>query len=452
MPKIKKCGRMFCMKILRVLFLALFSLKLFGMEIVMVHAFDGFLEEKFSEIVEEFNQKPDHLKIKLKQVKNYKVAYEEGLIAHKKGEGPHILQVYEVATLSMMLEEENYVPIGDLLSKYQSHFNPDLYIDVVRKFYSAPNGNMLSLPWNASTGVLFYNKTAFEKAGLDPEKPPATWPELEKMGERLHQVGYYGYTTAWPAAYHLEHVSCWHDIPFATHHNGFDGIGARLQCFQSGQKFHVGKVAEWSQKGIFSYSGRYTEEPERRFAAGECAILLQGANRLPLLQRRCDFEIGVGFIPYWPHLTEKPHTLNIGGSSFWVLKGFSDEEYKTIADFLIYLSSVEVQKKWHQATGYLPITNEAYFETKKEGFYQNHKAAEIAILEVLGNPPTEYSWGVRLGNYVKVRDILIDHLEKAFTGEMSAEEALDQGVIEGNKLLEAFEKEASKKNQLKARL
>ena len=79
------------MKILRILFLTFFSMKLFGLEIVMVHAFDGFLEEKFSEIVEEFNQKPNHFKIKLKQVKNYKVAYEEGILAHKKGEGPHIL-------------------------------------------------------------------------------------------------------------------------------------------------------------------------------------------------------------------------------------------------------------------------------------------------------------------------------------------------------------------------
>ena len=182
------------------------------MEIVMVHAFEGFLEEKFSEIVKEFNEKFDHHRVKLQQAKNYKEAYEEGMAAHKKGKGPHVLQVYEVATLSMMLQEENYIPIGDLLNQYQSHFDPDRYIDVVRKFYSAPNGKMLSLPWNASTGVLFYNKTAFKKAGLDPEKPPATWPELEKMGKKLYQAGYSGFTTAWPAAYHLEHLSCWHDI------------------------------------------------------------------------------------------------------------------------------------------------------------------------------------------------------------------------------------------------
>lgn len=432
------------MKVFGVLLSLLFSCNLWAEEIVMVHAFDGFLNEKFTEIVEEFNHRSQTTHVTLKQVKDYKVAYEEGIKSHQEGKGPHILQVYEVATLSMMLDEGRFVPVGDLLKQFETSFDSGVYIDVVRKFYSAPNGKMLSLPWNASTGILFYNKEAFKKAGLDPEKPPRTWPEFEKMGRKLKEAGYIGYTTAWPAAYHLEHFSCWHDIPYATHENGFKGIEARLDFNHPEQKFHIGKVAEWSKEGIFSYSGRYSEEPERRFAEGECAILMQGANRLPLLKRKCNFDIGVGFMPYWPHLTDKPHTLNIGGSSFWALSGFSKEEYQSIAEFFTYLSSSDAQKKWHQATGYLPITYQAYFESKKEMFYESHPAAEIAVLEVMGNRPTDHSWGLRLGDYVNVRDVIVDYLEKAFSGEMDADEALDQAVIEGNKRLNNFEKEQPK--------
>lgn len=433
------------MKIFGIFLTLLFSWNLWTNEIVMIHAFDGFLNEKFSEIVDDFNRQSKTTHVTLKQVKNYKVAYEEGIKSHKEGKGPHILQVYEVATLSMMLNEGCFVPVGDLLKQFETSFDPNVYIDVVRKFYSAPNKKMLSLPWNASTGILFYNKEAFKKAGLDPEKPPQTWPELERMGRKLKEAGYIGYTTAWPAAYHLEHLSCWHDIPFATHENGFKGIAARLDCNHPEQKFHIGQVARWNKEGIFSYSGRYTEEPERRFANEECAILMQGANRLPLLQRKCNFEIGVGFMPYWPHLTDKPHTLNVGGSSFWALSGFSKEEYYSIGEFFSYLSSTEVQKNWHQATGYLPITYQAYFETKKEKFYESHPAAEIAVLEVMGNHPTDHSWGIRLGDYVHIRELIIDYLEKAFSGEMDAGEALDQAVLEGNKLLEKFEKTNSEK-------
>ncbi|MCB1116154.1 MAG: extracellular solute-binding protein [Chlamydiia bacterium] len=426
----------------RFTFLFFFCLAMNGWaaDIVVVHAFDGFLKEQFTEIVEAFNAQSEKSHVTPSQAKNYKEAFEEGIAAHRLGKGPHILQVYEVATLSMMLQEDLYIPVSDLLEQFHACFDQGVYIDVVRKFYSAPNGKMLSLPWNASTGIVFYNKEAFRKAGLDPNVPPKTWPDLEKMGRKLKGAGYIGYTTAWPAAYHLEHLSCWHDIPFATEENGFKGIHARLFCNHPEQVFHIDQVAKWSKEGIFSYSGRFTETPEDRFAKGECAILMQGANRLPILKKKCPFEIGVGFMPYWPHLTEKPHTLNIGGSSFWALQGFSNDDYRSMAEFFTYLSKTEVQKKWHQATGYLPITEAAYEETKKEGFYVVHPAAEIAVLEVMENAPTPHSWGIRLGNYVEVRDLIIDALEKAFSGEMSAQEALDQAVAEGNKRLETFEK------------
>lgn len=413
---------------------------MFATEIVVWHAFDGFLGEKFSEIINEFNAQPGHPHVKLVRKENYQIAFEEGIETHQRGEGPHVLQVYEVATLSMMLKENTYIPVGELMQRYHHRFDPDIYIDAVRKFYSAPNGKMLSLPWNASTGILFYNKKAFAEAGLDPEVPPKTWPELERMAKALKKKGYVGFTTAWPAAYHLEHVSCWHDLPYASHQNGFGGLGARLNFHKGPALFHISKVAKWSKEGLFSYSGRYTAEPERRFAEGECAMLLQGGNRLALLERQSDFEIGVGYIPYWPHLIDQPANLNIGGASFWVLNGFSEEEYRGIVELFFYLSSTEVQAEWHQATGYLPITDAAYYLTKKKGFYETHPASEITVLEVFKNRPGEHSYGMRLGNYVEIRDNIIDHLEKAFSGEVTAEEALNQAAAEGNILLEQFEK------------
>ncbi len=164
---------------LLVLFFILFSTSRFATEIVVWHAFDGFLEEKFSEIIEGFNAQPRHPHVKLIRKKNYQVAFEEGVEAHQRGKGPHVLQVYEVATLSMMCRENTYIPVGELMQRYHHRFDPGIYIDSVRKFYSAPNGKMLSLPWNASTGILFYNKRAFAEAGLDPEVPPQTCRNLK---------------------------------------------------------------------------------------------------------------------------------------------------------------------------------------------------------------------------------------------------------------------------------
>jgi len=431
------------MKTLLILVTCVFCWHLSAKEIVLWHAFDGFLEEKFCEIVEDFNQQTSQFRIVPMHKGNYKQVYEQGIKSFKEGNHPHILQVYEVATLSMMLQKDIYIPVGQLMSKYDRRFDPDIYMDVVRKFYSDPNGKMLSLPWNASTGVLFYNKEAFRQAGLDPEHPPRTWPELEFMCKKLQQKEYIGFTTAWPAAYHLEHLCCWHDLPYGSHANGFKGLNARLIFNRAPQVFHLSKLAEWEKSGLYSYSGRYSDEPERRFAKGECAMLLQGANRLPLIKRESSFEIGVGFMPYWPHLTENPHSLNIGGSSFWVMQGFSDEEYRGIVQFFEYLSKVEVQADWHQSTGYLPITDAAYYLTKKKGFYIDNPAAEIVVLEVMQGHVTKHSYGVRFGNYIEVREVIMDYLEKAINGEISPQDALDGAVKEGNLLLEAFQKEHS---------
>ena len=93
-------------------------------DIELWHAFDGFLEEKFAELVDEFNAQGGHSQIRLVQKENYKVTYEEGVVAHREGKGPQILQVYEVATLSMMLDEGAYVPVGDLMQKYHHRFDP----------------------------------------------------------------------------------------------------------------------------------------------------------------------------------------------------------------------------------------------------------------------------------------------------------------------------------------
>lgn len=409
-------------------------------QLVLWHAFDGFLEEQFKKIVEDFNFQSGTYFVVPVRKGNYKEVYERGLSAYLDGKPPHILHIYEVATSSAMQTPNFFWPVDDLMRSFHRSFDPDVYIDAVRTFYCCPNGKMLSLPWNASTGALFYNKKAFAEAGLDPNAPPKTWEEIETFSLKLAAKGYTGFTTAWPAAYHLEHFSSCHNLPYATKSNGFAGPDARLIFNQSAEVLHhITQVAKWQKMGLFQYMGRYNEDPEEFFSSGKCAILLQGANRLPILKKKADFEIGVGQMPYYAKFTDAPYALNIGGGSFWVFNGFSDREYRGIVQFFSYLSSTEVQAGWHQKTGYLPITEAAYYLTRKKGFYATHPAVEIPVLEVLTKRHTPNTRGVRLGNYTQVRDVIIDNLEKAFSGELAPQEALDIAAAEGNKLLEAFE-------------
>ena len=164
-----------------------------------------------------------------------------------------------------------------------------------------------------------------------------------------------------------------------------------------------------------------------------------------MLKKASSHPIGVGYMPYWADIQNAPFRLNIGGSSFWAIRGFDEEINRGIAHFFAYLSLPEVQAYWHQQTGYLPITEAAYYLSKKKGFYEKNPAAEIAVLEVMNNKVTPYTKGIRLGNYTLIREKIIDYLEKAFEGELTAEEALNKAVEEGNKLLAEFEQANTKK-------
>jgi sn-glycerol 3-phosphate transport system substrate-binding protein len=419
-----------------------FSYPLFATtDIIFWHSFEGFLGERFAEIIEDFNFQSKAYHVTLVYKGNYAEVFNLGMTAFETGNSPHILQVYEVATQTMMLNPEMFISVDDLMRKYFKKFDSDVYIDAVRDFYSSPEGKMCSLPWNASTGILFYNKKAFEQAGLNPEKPPKTWQELEDAGVKLVQAGYKGFVTAWPAAYHLEHLCSWHNLAFATKGNGLEGLDARLNFNGFYQVRHLKKLIDWQKAGIFSYQGRFSDQPERFFSQGKSAILLQGANRFPMLKKACNDPIGVGFMPYWSDIDQAPYRLNIGGSSFWAMRGFDEDVNRGIAHLFAYLSLPEVQAYWHQQTGYLPITEAAYYLSKKKNFYERNPAAEIAVLEVMNKKITPYTKGIRLGNYPVIREKIIDYLEKAFAGELSPQEALDRAVLEGNELLEQFEKQ-----------
>lgn len=412
---------------MRILFiLILLSSKLAATELVVWHAFEGFIADQFQEIVDGFNGAT----VSLQNKGNYRETYESGLKAWDQGSPPHLLLVYEVASHDILKRPEVFVPVDTLLPMVLT----DDFLEVIRGFYSRKDGRLCSLPFNCSTGVLYYNKTAFQNAGLE-DIAPATWPEMEAVGRKLHEAGYYGFTTCWPVAYHLEHLCGWHSLPFATHGNGLRGDNAKL-CFNNADQVrHLAHLVSWKREGVFTYSGRFLDG-EKRFLAGECAMLMQGANRYTLLQKQANFEIGVGAVPYWPDIPGAPFNLSIGGASLFAMSGFESETYAEITRFLAYLSSPEVQAKWHERTGYLPVTKKALKIAQDHGFHDRHPAAKIAVWEVMRGIPTDYTLGIRLPNYPKVRDRINDFLEAAFDEKILPEKALDLAETKGNQILE----------------
>jgi sn-glycerol 3-phosphate transport system substrate-binding protein len=144
-------------------------------------------------------------------------------------------------------------------------------------------------------------------------------------------------------------------------------------------------------------------------------------------------------MPYWPDVAAKPQNSIIGGATLWVLQGKDKADYQGVAKFFTYLSSAAVQAKWHQQTGYVPITTAAADLSQKQGFYEKFPGRDVAVKQLTLNPPTENSKGLRIGNFVQIRDVMDEEMEAVWSGKKTAKQALDDAVARGNKLLREFE-------------
>ena len=410
-------------------------------EVQWWHAMGGALGEKVNDIAAGFNASQSDYRVTPLYKGNYTETMTGAIAAFRAGEHPHIVQVFEVGTATMMAAEGAIVPVYRLMADTGVAFDPDAYLSAVTGYYSDTEGNMLSMPFNSSTPVLYYNKAAFEKAGLDPNTPPASWPDLEAAAKRLQAAGYAcGFTTGWQSWVQLENFSAWHDVPFATKANGFAGMDSELAFNSAAHVKHIGTLAEWQKSKIFDYGGRRSDSAPK-FYNQECAMYMNSSAAYAAVRNNSkDFEFGVGKLPYWPDLSGAPQNSIIGGATLWVLGGHEDEEYKGVAAFFNYLSSAEVQAGWHQSTGYLPITLSAAELTEQQGFYRDNPGTDTAIEQMTGKAPTANSKGLRLGNFVQIRDIINEELEAIWAGQKTAQAGLDDAVSRGNELLRKFEK------------
>ncbi len=409
-------------------------------EIQWWHAHTGRLGEIVNQMVEQFNASQSEYKVTAVYKGNYSETLNAGVAAFRAKQPPHILQVFEVGTATMMAAKGAIKPVYEVMAEAGGSFDPKAYLPTVTGYYTDPAGKMLSMPFNSSTPVLYYNKDAFQKAGLDPEKPPKTWDEVEAALKALKAAGSAcPFTTAWQSWVHLENFSAWHNVPFASKSNGFEGMDTTLQFNGPLQVKHVGKMGDWAQQGLFVYAGR-RNEGGARFRSGECATFSESSAGYAGVKAEAQFPFGVTSLPYWDGAAGAPQNTIIGGASLWVLQGHSAEEYKAVARFFTFLSSPEVQANWHQQTGYLPITLAAYDLTKQQGYYKANPGTETALIQMTAKAPTANSKGLRLGSFDQIRGIIDEELEAVWSGQKAAQAALDSAVERGDKLLRRFER------------
>jgi len=397
---------------------------------------------QLEQVVQDFNKSQDKVQVNPTFKGSYPETMQAAIAAFRAGNAPHIVQMFEVGTATMMAAGPAIKPVHALLAETGSTLDPKAYLPAVAGYYATADGKMMAMPFNSSTTIMFYNKDAFQKAGLDPNSPPKTWPELIEATKKLKASGVAcPYTTSWPTWAQFEQFSAVHNVPFASQDNGFKGLNAELKINSPLHVKHLQALIDMQKEGLFRYAGR-DNAPDALFPAGECAIQTASSGLRLRITKEAKFAWGAAMLPYWPEVKDAPKNSIIGGAAFWVMTSpkRTKDEYTAVADFFKYIGQPQMDAKWHMDTGYLPITAKGYEQAKAAGFYDKNPGADIPYLQMARSEVTPNTKGLRLGNLPEIRNIIQEEMEKAFQGQQSAQQALDNAVQRGNTVLRNFER------------
>jgi sn-glycerol 3-phosphate transport system substrate-binding protein len=394
-------------------------------------------------MIKKFNESQSEYVVVGTNKGNYDEVLNAGVAAFRAKKQPHILQVFEVGTQTMMQSGAIY-PVYKLMAENGYKIDWSNYLQAVLSYYMDADGNLMSMPFNSSTPIMYYNVSMFEKAGIKPlsKTEPITWDQLGEITRKIVDAGIApaGMVTAWQSWIQIENYSAIHNVAFASRANGYEGLDCELEINNPLVVSHIERLKKWADDKRFMYGGQKYQGPKAEFIAQNVAVYMDSVSAIAKLKTAIkDFKWDAAPLPVEASM-KKPQNSIIGGASLWVLKGHTKKEYEGVAAFLKFLSGNEMQSYWHKETGYFPITLNAYNDLKAKGYYKENPLQTVGIDQLNRAKPTKISRGLRLGYFVQIRNIINEELELVWNSKKTPKEALDNAVARSNIQLRTFER------------
>ncbi|MCB9060472.1 MAG: sn-glycerol-3-phosphate ABC transporter substrate-binding protein UgpB [Halobacteriovoraceae bacterium] len=407
------------------------------------HSMSGELGKTVDQLVKDYNSSQKNYKVIATYRGNYTENLNAAIAAYRGKKQPHIVQVFEVGTLTMMNSNAIY-PVYKLFADNNIKVNWDDYLDPVVSYYQDQEGNLLSLPFNSSTPILYYNEDILKKSGFT--KPPETWEELFSQSKKIVSDGNQcGAVIAWQSWILLENFSSIHNLPFSDNENGFKGTDVKLTFNNQKVIQNINSLKEGLKSKIFSYEGRRSDPAKSAFFSQKCAFMMDTSSSMSAVRKLSKFKWSATTLPHYKDIG--PKNSIIGGATLWTFKGHKKEEYLGVADFFKFIASDKTQQWWHKQTGYLPITKSSYKKLKESGYYDQFPEQEVAVSQLLRGTPGKLNRGIRLGGFTQIRELINEELEKIWSGRVSTEEGLNNAVKRGNLVLKQFNRTMKRRSK-----
>jgi sn-glycerol 3-phosphate transport system substrate-binding protein len=363
---------------------------------------------------------------------SYQGSYDDSLNKLKAGlmskDVPAVVQVFDIGT-RLMVDLNVATPVQDFIDR-ETYDVSDLEKNVLA--YYTVDKKLWSMPFNTSNPILYYNKTMFKAAGLDPERPPRTFDEVTAAARKLTLKDASGKVTQYGAAFAIygwfvEQFLAVSGAPYVDNGNGRDARATRA-VFNGPEGVRV--LTWWKRmvdEGIMANYGRVTTDTRNAFNAGRVAMIIESTAALRGMMdaSKGRFELGTAFLPR-PTLADyrKSGTI-IGGASLWILKDRPAVEQQGAWEFVKFLAAAPQQAYWHTMSGYYPIRKAGYNEPRDREWRATYPAFQTAIEQLHMAPVNAITSGGLIGVFPSARQLVEGAIEQVLAGKAAPQAALD---------------------------
>lgn len=414
-----------------------------GVQITFWHAMNGNNGKALQTLVDKFNAANQG---KIHVVATYQGNYDDTLAKYKAAiqskQTPSLIQIYDVGT-RFMIDSGQTVPMQSFIDadKYDvSQLQPNIL-----GYYSI-GGKLYSMPFNTSMPILYYNKTAFQKAGLDPTKPPTTLDEIRTDAQKLTikdasgKVTQYGFGAA-IYGWFMEQWTAVADQPYCDNGNGRSAKATKVLVNGPEQVQLMTWWAQMVKDGLAVNTGRNTTDAQNAFKAGRVAINIESTGVLGGYQTAAQgkFDVGTGFYPKI-QASDAGGPI-IGGASLWIDQAnHSTQEQQASWAFVKFLNDPANQAYWHTQTGYFPVSKTALADPTDQAWVKDHPQFQTAITQLDQTKLDVATQGCLLGVMPQARQNTEVAMEKVILGQSAPQAALDAAVAADQPLIDQYNK------------
>jgi len=392
-------------------------------------AVGGPITKVIDDMIAEFEKANPDIKVKAVYAGNYDDTRVKALAAFKANQPVQLSVLFSIDVFEL-IDQDVIVPFDEFATsaedkQWLASFYPALMEN------SKAKGKIWGIPFQRSTIVMYHNKDAFKEAGLDPNKPPATWDEMVATAQKLTKKDASGNVTRWGV-----------HIPST----GYAYWMFQALCIQNGQVLmnQDGNKTNFDHPDVIEalqywrdLAAKHKVMPEgtidwgtlrQKFLEGATAMMWHTTGNLTAVKEGAKFDFGVSMLP-----AKKRRGSPTGGGNFYIFKKASAEERKAALKFIKFMTAPELTARWSIATGYVATRADAYKTPTLDKYVAEFPAAAVAR-DQFQYSVAEFATHENARN----KKALDDAIQSVVTGAKPAKDALTAAQQQAERVLKDY--------------